>query len=66
MKIGVSSYSFTRIAGQVDVIAKAKEIGFDVIEFAGLPVPESETLESVAHQTQARCLAPGGLTMPCP
>lgn len=48
MKIGVSSYSFINLvrAGkmkQLDVIAKAKEIGFDVIEFAVLQLDEGET-----------------------
>ncbi len=48
MKIGVSSYSFINLvrAGkmtQLDVIAKAKEIGFDVIEFSTFVLPEGET-----------------------
>ncbi|MDP2990941.1 MAG: sugar phosphate isomerase/epimerase [Kiritimatiellota bacterium] len=45
MKIGVSSYSFSRlVAGgqmqQIDVIAKTKEMGFDVIEFSTLALPK--------------------------
>ena len=59
MKIGVSSYSFSRIAGEVDVIAKAKEMGFDVIEFAGLRVQEGDTLEATAEKTKARCAEVG-------
>jgi sugar phosphate isomerase/epimerase len=45
MKIGVSSYSFSRPirAGKMttlDAIVKAKEIGFDVIEFSTIVLPE--------------------------
>lgn len=45
MKIGVSSYSFNRlVAGgqmpQIAVIAKAKDMGFDVIEFSALDLPK--------------------------
>lgn len=48
MKIGVSSYSFSRLVSsgamsQLDVISKAKEMGFDVVEFAQLYLPEGET-----------------------
>ena len=51
MKIGVSSYSFSRlVAGgqmqQIDVLAKAKEMGFDVIEFSTLaPPPGIQTID---------------------
>ncbi len=53
MKIGVSSYSFHRLVAsgamsQLDVIARAKEIGFDIIEFATLHLPEGETPVSFA------------------
>ena len=45
MKFGVSSYSFSRLVSggqmqQIDVIAKTKEIGFDVIEFSTLALPK--------------------------
>ena len=55
MKIGVSAYSFSRLvrAGemeQIAVIAKAKEIGFDVIEFAAIAVPEGKTLPDYAGE----------------
>jgi len=59
MKIGVSSYSFSRVVGAVDIIAEAKEMGFDVIEFAGLRVPEGETLETTAERTKERCAEEG-------
>lgn len=45
MKIGVSSYSFSRLVSggqmqQIDVIGKAKEMGFDVVEFSTLALPK--------------------------
>ena len=48
MFIGVSSYSFSRLVQQgqmnlLDVVAQAKAMGFDAIEFSGLPAPEGET-----------------------
>ena len=53
MKLGVSAYCFSRLvrSGAMDhlqVIGKAREIGFDVIEFAGISVPEGETALSFA------------------
>ena len=58
MKIGVSSYSFSRLvrAGQmkqVEVIAKAREMGFDVIEFSTIAVPEGRTLPDFAAGLRA-------------
>jgi len=55
MRIGVSSYSFSRLvqAGTMEqkaVIAKAREIGFDVIEFAAIDVPEGKTLPDYARE----------------
>ena len=49
MKLGVSSYSFHRLvrSGQMsllDVISKAKEMGFDVIEFSTFILPEGRPL----------------------
>ncbi|AUS96889.1 hypothetical protein CDQ84_01920 [Clostridium thermosuccinogenes] len=60
MKIGVSSYSFSRLVNagimkQIDVIAKAKEMGFDVIEFAGFNLPEGETPSSFAVKVREEC-----------
>ena len=45
MKIGISSYSYRRMVinrelTQLEVIKKAKEAGFDVIEFARLTLPD--------------------------
>lgn len=55
MKIGVSSYSYSRLVGngsmaQLAVIAKAKEMGFDAIEFSTIKVPTGKTLEGFAQE----------------
>ncbi len=55
MKIGVSSYSFSRLVRsgemeQIAVIAKAKEIGFDVIEFSAISVPDGKALPDYAGE----------------
>ncbi len=60
MKIGVSSYSFSRLLGEgsmsvFDIVDKTKEMGFDVIEFSTITVPEGLTLESCAEQLRERC-----------
>jgi sugar phosphate isomerase/epimerase len=60
MRIGVSSYSFTAAvkAGRMEFIeipAKAKEMGFDVIEFAALIVPEGETTSDFAARLKDAC-----------
>ena len=53
MRIGVSSYSFSRLVRsgamkQIEIIAKAKEIGFDAIECSTIAVPEGKTLPDFA------------------
>ncbi len=55
MIIGVSSYSFVRLVSggamaQHEVIAKAKEIGFDAIEFSTIAKPEGTSLEDTARR----------------
>lgn len=55
MKIGVSSYSFSRLVRggqmkQIEIIAKTKEIGFDVIEFSSIYLPEGKDLPSFAAE----------------
>lgn len=60
MKIGVSTYSFysltsSGVMSQMDVIDRAKEMGFDVVEFAGLIVPEGESIESFAQKVREKC-----------
>ena len=58
MQIGVSSYSYSRLVRsgqmkQIEVIAKAKEMGFDVIEFSTIAVPEGKTLPEFAAELKA-------------
>lgn len=58
MKIGVSSYSYHRYVSsgkmkQIEVIAAAKEAGFDVIEFSTISVPEGKTLPEFAQEIRA-------------
>ncbi len=58
MKLGVSSYSYSRLVNngamkQIDVIPKAKEMGFDVIEFSTIAVPSGKTLEEFAAELKA-------------
>lgn len=58
MKIGVSSYSYHRYVSsgkmkQIEVIAAAKEAGFDVIEFSTISVPEGKTLPEFAKELRA-------------
>lgn len=60
MKIGVSSYSFSKLVKKgimkpVEVVSKAKDMGFDIIEFSGLPVPEGETALSFAPRLKEIC-----------
>ena len=56
--IGVSSYSYSRLVNngtmkQIEVIAKAKEMGFDCIEFSTIKVPEGKTLPEFAAELKA-------------
>ena len=60
MKLGVSSYSFSQLVGKgamgfLDIIPKAKEMGFDVIEFSTLPLPKGETALSFAPRIREAC-----------
>lgn len=60
MKLGVSSYSFNNLVKngemkQLDVISKAKEIGFDVIEFSKFILPEGQTPLSFAPYVKEEC-----------
>ena len=55
MKIGVSSYSFSqyiraRKMTQKDTVKKAKELGFDCIEFIDMSPPEGTTQEEYAKE----------------
>ena len=60
MKIAVSSYSFSQYIGkglltQFTCIEKAKELGFDAIEFTDLQPPEGVSEEEFARQIKAEC-----------
>ena len=64
MKIGISSYSFHTLVDsgemkQIDVIAKAKEIGFDVIEFSDFHLEDGETPVSFAPKIKAEAARVG-------
>lgn len=61
MKLGVSSYSYSALTGsgkmtQFDIIHKAAEMGFDVIEFAGISVPEGEDKIEFAKKLHEKCV----------
>lgn len=58
MKLGVSSYSYSRLVHsgamqQIEVAAKAKEMGFDVVEFSSLALPPGETPLAFAPRLRA-------------
>ena len=58
MKIGVSSYSFSQYIKsgkltQLTAVAKAKELGFDAIEFTELMPPEGVSQAEYAKQIKA-------------
>jgi len=60
MRLGVSSYGFSRLVQssqmtQLDVAAKAKEMGFEVLEFSKLTLPSGETPLSYAPRLRAEC-----------
>lgn len=60
MKVGVSSYSYSRLlrGGEMTLlqaIAKTAEIGFDAIEFSGINHPEGETPASYAPTVRKAC-----------
>ena len=60
MQIGVSSYSYSRAVHEgklkfLDIPVKAKEQGFEVLEFAGFSLPEGETPLSFAPKVREVC-----------
>jgi len=66
MTIGVSSYSFSRLVKdgamrQIDVIRKAKELGFEVIEFSTITVPDGKNLAGFAAEL---CQEAGSVGLP--
>ncbi len=64
MKTGVSSYSFSRLLNngsmtEFEAIKKAAEMGFDVIEFSGLRVPEGQCIFDYAKRIKEACASAG-------
>ncbi|HEY5561098.1 MAG TPA: sugar phosphate isomerase/epimerase [Clostridiaceae bacterium] len=64
MKISVSSYSFNKLLSegsmaQLDCITKAKEMGFDAIEFVDIIAPEGVSKEAYAKVLGAECIRVG-------
>ena len=64
MKISVSSYSFHQYIGagklsQLDCIAKAREMGFDAIEFTDLIAPDYEGQLALAKELRKEAEAQG-------
>ena len=60
MKIGVSSYSYCGLVRDnklafIDIPAKAKEMGFDVVEFSTMTCPAGETPLTFAPRLREAC-----------
>jgi len=60
MKIGISSYSYSRLIQSsqiewIDVVAKSSELGFDAIEFIDLPESDEPTQIAFANQVRETC-----------
>ncbi len=60
MRIGVSSYSYSALVAQgkytqFELIALARDMGFEFIEFAGLIVPEKENKADYASRLAEEC-----------
>ena len=60
MKVSVSSYSFSQYINrgkltQFEVVAKAKELGFDAVEFTDLTPPEGVSEEEFAVKIKEEC-----------
>jgi sugar phosphate isomerase/epimerase len=64
MKIGVSSYSFSRLFRNpgfslFDVIKETRKIGFDTIEFTEFKAPEGKSVRDFAGELRTACDAAG-------
>lgn len=64
MRIGVSSYSFVRLVrsgalAEVDIPAKAKAMGFDVVEFSAFNLPSGVSPEEHADRLRAAAESAG-------
>lgn len=60
IKIGVSSYSFSRLVreGKMathDIPGQAADMGFDFLEFSTIALPEDESLPGYAEKLRAAC-----------
>ena len=60
MQLGVSSYSYSKLVNkgelkQVEIIARTKDMGFDIIEFSALAVPEGQTPQKHAENLRKEC-----------
>lgn len=60
VKIGISSYSYSRLVkegkmSQIDVVNKAREMGFDTIEFSTLILAEGEKKQDLAEKLRDEC-----------
>ncbi len=69
MRLAVSSYSFDKLISsgemtQFDCIAKAKEIGFEAIEFVEILPPKGVTCEEYARILEQEC-AKQGMVISC-
>ncbi|MBP1756766.1 MAG: hypothetical protein H6Q59_3164 [Firmicutes bacterium] len=69
MRLAVSSYSFEKLISsgemtQFDCIAKAKQIGFEAIEFVDILAPEGITIEEYASVLAQEC-AHQGIRISC-
>jgi sugar phosphate isomerase/epimerase len=69
MKIGISAYSFSRfIKGGgftlFDAVSRAKEIGYEAVEFTGLEPPPGESLSVFAGDLRNAC-DKAGLSVAC-
>ncbi len=64
MKIGVSSYSFSALVAAgtlrfIDIPARAKEMGFEIVEFSKLTLPEGKTAAAFAVDLAKECRSVG-------
>jgi len=60
MKIGISSYSYSRLVHEgkmtmADIPAKVAAMGFDFVEFSTIALPEGETLPKFAEKLRKIC-----------
>lgn len=64
MKIGVSTYSYIRLMkkggfNELDAISSAKEMGFEIVEFSTLHMPENIDIKTYAKMLSEKCKETG-------